>query len=348
MAGVSTPAMAAAVTGAGGLGAMALGHMDVQAAETALQSLRSLTRGPININVFCHRPPVRDLERERRWLDRLRPFFAEFGAEPPTHLREIYRSFIDDRAMLELLVEEAPAVISFHFGLPPPSVIGALKARGICLLASVTNLIEGRAAAAAGVDALVAQGFEAGGHRGVFDTDLPDPAMGTLPLVRILLHALKLPVIAAGGIMDGSGIAAAGASGAVAAQLGTAFILTDESEADRTYRAAVSSEAARHTIITRSISGRPARGLRNRLTALDQLADRHEIPAYPLAYDAGKALNVASRARGETGFAAYWAGQGAPLARPLGSAELVATLVTEMEAALAASPMSLTLRGHTS
>jgi NAD(P)-dependent dehydrogenase (short-subunit alcohol dehydrogenase family) len=182
--------------------------------------------------------------------------------------------------------------------------------------------------------AVVAQGWEAGGHRGVFDPDAPDERLGTLALTRLLVHEIDLPVIAAGGIMDGAGIAAALKLGASAAQLGTAFIACDESLADQGYRAALASDAAHHTVMTRAISGRPARGLANRFTVLGERIAPRDIPAYPIAYELGKALHAAGTARGEFGFGAQWAGQGAPLARAMPAARLVELLADELERAL--------------
>ena len=177
---------------------------------------------------------------------------------------------------------------------------------------------------------MVAQGYEAGGHRGVFDPDADDDRLGTMALTRLLVRALDDPVIAAGGIMDGAGIAAALRLGAAAAQLGTAFVGCPESSADAGYRRALESDAAHHTVMTRAISGRPARCLANRFTALGAGISPQAIPAYPIAYDAGKALHAAAKATGESGFGAQWAGQGAPLARALPAAELVAALRGEM------------------
>jgi nitronate monooxygenase len=198
------------------------------------------------------------------------------------------------------------------------------------LLACATCPAEADKAVAAGVDGVIAQGWEAGGHRGVFDPDAADDQLGTLALVRLLARGLRMPVIAAGGIMDGAGIAAALRLGASAAQLGTAFIDTEESLADAGYRAALASEAAHHTTMTRVISGRPARCLANRFTALGEGVGVGEVPAYPIAYDLGKALHAAGRARGENGFGAQWAGQGAPLVRRMAAGRLVAVLAGEM------------------
>lgn len=326
MVGVSTPALAAAVSAAGGLGSLGLGASTPAQARELVEQTRALGSGPLNLNLFCHRPATADAAREERWLVRLRPWFAEFGGEPPAQLREIYRSFLDDAAMFELLLELRPAVVSFHFGLPPQVWIEALKAAGIRLLACVTTPGEARLAEAAGVDALVAQGIEAGGHRGVFEAERGDAGLGTLALVRLLAQQSRLPIIAAGGIMDGAGIRAALALGAAGVQLGTAFVLCPESAANAAYRAALRSDRAARTEITANISGRPARGLRNRLYGDLGVA----APDYPICYDAAKALHALASARGCHDFAAHWAGQGAPLARELPAAELLATLVAEM------------------
>lgn len=329
MAGVSTPAMAAAVSNAGALGSIAVGATDATGADALIRELESLTDRPFNVNLFVHATPQHDVRLEADWLDALAPTFRTVGAEPPVGLQTIYRSFNDDDAMLRVLINRAPRVVSFHFGLPDASRVRALKGAGCLLIASATSPEEARFCVEAGMDAVVAQGYEAGGHRGVFDPDGDDAQLGTLALTRLLVRSIDVPVIAAGGIMDGQGIRAALDLGAVAAQLGTAFIACPESAADAAYRAALDSGAAHHTTITRAISGRPARCLRNRFTELGESLDT-PIPAYPIAYDAGKALNAAAKAAGETGFGAQWAGQGAPLARAMPAAELVATLAREM------------------
>ena len=232
--------------------------------------------------------------------------------------------------MLAALLAERPRIVSFHFGLPSAERIRALRDASIVLIASVTSVAEGREAASAGVHALVGQGYEAGGHRGVFDPDAPDGCLGTLALTRLLVREFDVPVIAAGGIMDGAGISAALRLGAAAAQLGTAFIACPESEADAGFRAALMSDAASHTVMTRAISGRPARCLRNSFTALAADAAARAIPSYPIAYDAGKALNAAAKAAGDSTYGAQWAGQGAPLAREIPAAVLIAALANEM------------------
>ncbi len=329
MAGVSTPALAAAVCEAGAMGSIGVGATDAAGARAMIAAVRAATGRPFNVNLFVHRTPRADPAREAAWLAALAPLFAEVGATPPATLRTIYRSFADDPGMLAMLLEVAPPVVSFHFGLPLAETIGALRARGIVLLATATSLAEARAIETAGIDGVVAQGIEAGGHRGIFDPAAPDDELGTVALTRLLVRETRLPVIAAGGIMDGAGIAAALDLGAVAAQLGTAFVGCPESAADDAYRAALAGPGAYHTRMTAAVSGRPARALANRFTAL--VTDRRP-PDYPIAYDAGKALHAAARARSEHGFGAQWAGQGAPLARPMPAAALVATLRAELQA----------------
>jgi nitronate monooxygenase len=339
MAGVSTPEMAAAVSNAGGLGSIGVGAINAEATRRMIAEVRARTDRPFQVNVFCNRPAKADGAREAAWLARLGPEFARYGATPPERLTEIYQSFLTDDAKLAVFLAERPAAVSFHFGVPARDRIEALRAAGIVLLATATSLEEGKAIAAAGIDAIVAQGYEAGGHRGVFDPGGPDERLGTAALTRMLVSALDVPVIAAGGIMDGAGVVAFLALGAVAAQLGTAFIACPESSADAGFRAALLGPGAEHTVMTAAISGRIARCLANRFTAvdLDGLAVDGElgtVPDYPIAYDAGKALHAAAKAAGEFGYGAQWAGQGAPLARALPAAELVARLRGEMEVAL--------------
>lgn len=334
MANISTPAMMAAVSNAGALGSLSVGAMDAAGARQAIEQTRALTDRPFNVNVFCHAPAVADAAREQRWLDYLAPEYARFGAAPPARLREIYGTFMTDDAMLEVVLSTRPAVLSLHFGLPDADRIRALREAGIYLLATATSVEEARQIADAGIDAIVAQGIEAGGHRGVFDQDGPDEQLGTLALVRLLATRFDLPVIAAGGIMDGAGIAAALALGAQAAQLGTAFVPCPESSADPAYKQALLSDDIPPTTFTRAISGRTARGLSNRLTALGVAADAPPAPDYPIAYDAGKSLHAAAKAQGSTAYAAQWAGQAAPLSRALPAADLVRKLDDELKATL--------------
>jgi len=331
MAGVSTPALAAAVAEQGALGSIGVGATDAAGARAMIEETRARTSRTFNVNLFVHSAAVADPVREAAWLDTLAPFFDEFGVKPPTALRTIYKSFADDPDMLTMLLALAPPVVSFHFGLPSNEIIAALRERNVMLMATATSLDEARAIEAAGIDAIVAQGIEAGGHRGVFDPHTTDDAFGTVALTRLLVRKTKRPVIAAGGIMDGAGIASALDLGAVAAQLGTAFIACSESAADEAYRAALIGPGAYHTSLTSLISGRPARALANRFTGLAHSIGNRQPPDYPIAYDAGKALHAAAKAKGEHGFGAQWAGQGAPNARAMPAAKLVQVLKTEWQ-----------------
>jgi nitronate monooxygenase len=335
MAGVSTPAMAAASSNAGALGSLGVGATNAAGAGKMIRAARELTQRALNINVFCHRPAVANAAVEAAWIERLRTHFEAVGAPVPAKLQEIYTSFVNDDEMLEVLLESRPEVVSFHFGVPSAERMQALRTVGCVLIGSATNVGEAKVLRAAGVDAVIAQGYEAGGHRGVFDPAARDDCLGTLALTRVLVRELDVPVIAAGGIMDGAGIAAALRLGAVAALLGTAFVGCPESSADEGYRALLKSDAAFHTVMTAAISGRPARCLPNRFTQLGETVARSEIPAYPIAYDAGKALHAAAKVKSEFGYGAQWAGQGAPLARALPTAELVRALTAELETALA-------------
>lgn len=332
MAGTSTPALAAAVSNAGALGSIHVGILPPDEAARDIALLRAATDRPFNANFFVHAPCQPDPPREAAWIEALTPAFATFDAVPPARLETIYPTLVGNHEMVALLVELAPPVVSFHFGLPESAVITALKGAGCLLLSTATSLVEARAARAAGIDVLVAQGWEAGGHRGVFDPDAPDDRIGTLALTRLLAMHSGLPVIAAGGIMDGRGIRAALDLGAVAAQLGTAFIACPESNADAAYREALASDAAHHTRMTDAISGRPARCLANRFTTLAQTSGMPPVAPYPRAYHVGKALNAAAKAKGEGGFGAQWAGQGAPLSRPMPATELVTLLARELAA----------------
>jgi nitronate monooxygenase len=329
MAGVATAAMAAAVSNAGGLGSIGIGASNAGTARSMIAAFRERSAGPLHVNVFCHQPPKRDVVLEDEWLQYLNPHFERYAAPVPTGLREVYRSFLEDEEMLRALLAEKPQVVSFHFGLPAVDRMRALRNAGIVLMASATSLAEAHTAAESGVAAVIGQGYEAGGHRGVFDPDARDDRLGTMVLTRLLVRELEIPVVAAGGIMDGAGIAAALRLGASAVQLGTAFIACPESEADAAYRQALAGEASRHTIMTRAISGRPARCLSNRLTALGVENSAGRIPAYPIAYDAAKALNAAARRKNEAGYGAHWAGQGAPMMRELPAADLLRALAHE-------------------
>ena len=251
---------------------------------------------------------------------------------PPEALHEIYQSFAVDRAMCEMFLEEKPGVVSLHFGLPDPSWIAELQAAGNLVFASATNLEEALSCQAAGVDAVVAQGIEAGGHRGMFDPEAEDAALPTLALVRELSAACEVPIIAAGGLMDGVDVARAQAAGASVAQLGTAFLDSVESAADAAYRAALRDESLRPPVLTASLSGRPARCLQNAYVALgEQVGAR--VPDYPVAYDVAKQLNASAKAGGDTGYGAQWAGAGVARVRQGAAAEILQAIAAELEAA---------------
>lgn len=330
MAGTSSAAMAAEVTSSGGLGSIGIGTLDVDAAAKLVGEVRARTPGPFNVNVFCHRPAERDPAQEAAWIAYLRPEFDRLRAAPPAQLGLAFDSFVENEDMLRLLVRERPAVVSFHFGLPSQAAIDALHDSGCFLLGTATNLDEARTLVKAGIDGVVAQGHEAGGHRGMFDPDRADEFLGRVALTRLLVRHVAVPIISAGGIMDGVGIACALRLGASAAQLGSAFIATDESSASATHRALL---AGAHTVMTRAISGRPARAIVNRLSTLGMGAPASSIPPYPIPYAVALALDAAGRAAGEPGLGAYWAGQRASLARALPTAELVASLARELESA---------------
>ncbi len=330
MAGVSTPELAAAVSNAGALGSIGIGAASPEQAQAMIRRTRELTDKPFNVNLFCHSPAQRSVAREAAWIARLRPEFTRFAAEPPQSLNEIYDTFINNADMLDILLAERPAIVSFHFGLPDAQALLALREAGIITLACATRVSEAELIASIGIDAIVAQGIEAGGHRGMFDPQAEDEQLSTRELVKAIRRATDVPVIAAGGMMDGEDMARALDAGAVAVQLGTAFILCPESAADDGYRALLTSERARDTALTSSISGRPARGIVNRLHFTP---DPASIADYPVAYDLTKALHRVASKQGCQEYAAHWAGNGVLRARAMPAAKLVATLAHELRAA---------------
>lgn len=332
MAGTATPELAAVVSNAGGLGSLGLAASSVDDARETIAHTRSLTSAPFNVNFFCNKAASPDPVRESVWLNYLTPLFNELGADVPTELHAPYDSFNDNPAMQDMLLHEKPPVVSFHFGIPSDTVIQELKAAGITLMATATTLAEAKTIESAGVDLIVAQGVEAGGHRGVFDPHDSDQGLTTLALVRLLTAHVKPPVIAAGGIMDGQGIRAVLELGACAAQMGTAFILCPESSADDSYRQALASDQALHTRITAVASGRPARGIVNHLHTRIDTPGRPVLPCFPICYAATKALQKAAKANNNPNFGSHWAGQGAPLARTMPAAELMQTLEREINA----------------
>lgn len=336
MAGVSTPGLAAAVCNAGGLGSLGLGACNAAQSRSMIEQTQGLTNKPFNVNVFCHASGKRDIGRDKAWLKYLKPYFAELDITTPEALNEIYKSFLEDEDLFKTILSLSPAYISFHFGLPSGEQLEAIRQAGITTLATATNLQEAALIEAAGIDIIVAQGVEAGGHRGLFDTEAIDERLSTAVLVRLLVSQTKLPVVAAGGIMDGYAIRAALDLGAVAAQLGTAFILCPESAAHGYYRKDLKSEKAFKTRLTSALSGRLARGIVNRFILESEREGTPASADYPFAYDAAKQLNAAAIKQGNSDFSAYWAGQGAPLARELPAEQLIQVLAEEMRKALAA------------
>lgn len=333
MAGVSTPALAAAVSEAGGLGSIAVGTVTPEQAKAAIAALRQRTGRPFNVNVFTHAPAQADPAREAAWLAWLRPHFARFGAEPPAGLREIYRSYLADEAMLEVLLETRPAVVSFHFGLPPQEHIDALKRAGIVLFTTATSLPEAMQIEEAGIDAIVAQGIEAGGHRGMFDPTVPDPALPTFELLEQLRDKVSLPLVAAGGIMNGAHIRTALYHGASAVQMGSAFIACPESSAPPHHRALIAQGEGLQTELSAVISGRPARGIVNKLFSEVGAAGHPPLPDYPITYDAAKALHAAASGKGSQEYSVNWGGTNFAQARAMPAGELVAVLAKEIEEA---------------
>lgn len=339
MAGVSTPELAAAVGRAGGLGALGLGASSAAQARQAIQTARRLSPHPLHVNVFCHAPARRDPAREALWLQHLQPLFLGVQAQAPAALAEVYPTWAEHPALQAVLLEERPEVVSFHFGLPPAALLQALRARGCLLMATATCLAEAQAIESAGLDAVIAQGIEAGGHRGMFAPAQPDAELPTATLVQQLLPALRLPVVAAGGLMTGADVAAMWRLGASAVQLGTAFLGCPESATSAAHRALLGRPDTPTTHLTATLSGRPARGLYNRFMAW---AEQHGAPAppdYPVAYDAAKQLHTAAAQQGVHEFGAHWAGQGAPRVRALPAAELMGLLIDEAHAATGMPPV---------
>ena len=325
MAGFSTPDLAAAVANAGGLGSIGCAQMTPLKLEEAIEATRGRTNRPVSFNFLLFEAPRPEPERAARMRAALAPIFDELDLGPVPEPGLTMPVF--GPAQLEVLIERRPPVVSFHLGLPAAGVIDRLKEAGIKLLLSATTVAEARAAEAAGADVVVAQGVEAGGHRGCFDPD-DDATIGTMALVPQVVDAVSVPVVAAGGIADGRGLAAAFALGASGAQIGTAFLGCPEAATSRAHRRRLEAAAEAGTRITRLISGRPARAIRNRL--LDGLRS-HEADA--VAYPAQLALTAPLRQRSadqdDDAFASLWAGQAAALARPMPAAALVEALVRD-------------------
>lgn len=331
MAGSATPALAAAVANAGGLGSLGFGMSEPDQCRAAIEALRATTNRPFNLNFFVHDAPREDPVRRARMLARLAPYYAELGIEqgkasdPPPPFGD---------ALLEVVVADRPAVVSFHYGLPTAARLRAVKDSGALILSSATTVEEAIWLEAQGVDAVIAQGYEAGGHRGTFQSRLSSAQIGTMALVPQIVDAVRCPVIAAGGIMDGRGIAAALMLGAAGVQLGTAFLGCPEASISPLHRQALKTSSDESAQMTAVFTGRPARAIANRLLR-EQAGGEADVLDFPLQRDLTGPLGQAAAKRGSADFLSMWAGQGAPLFRELPAKELVETLAREVDQALA-------------
>ncbi|NUG22745.1 NAD(P)H-dependent flavin oxidoreductase [Acinetobacter lactucae] len=327
MAGVSTPELAAEVSNQGGLGSLGLGANTAQSARELILKTQTLTEKSFQVNFFCHQPEQLNPQTSAQWIEYLRPQFEKFGEQPPQNLNCIYPSFLDNDDFLNVVLETKPKTVSFHFGIPHPHQIQALKDAGIITMVSATNLVEAQAIEAASIDIIIAQGIEAGGHRGIFNKTF-DAAIKTSDLVHLIVQHCKRPVVAAGGIMNGAQARHMLSLGATAVQLGTAFVQCPSSNASAEYRKALFNESV--TQISASLSGRPARGLLNHWHTQIDLPDRPPQPEYPYTYDLAKQLNAIASKNKDYGFGAFWAGSNVSQIRELDAADLVNQLVVEM------------------
>jgi nitronate monooxygenase len=327
MAGAVDWELAAAVTEAGALGSIPAAMLDAELLRAQVAKFRARTKGPVNLNFFCHRPPVPSNAREVAWRERLAPYYRELGIDPAAPVPSTNRTPFD--ASFCAVVEELrPEVVSFHFGLPETPLLARVKAAGSKILASATTVAEARFLEAAGVDAIIAQGFEAGGHRGMFLTSDIAAQVGTFALVPQIVDAVKIPTIAAGGIGDARGIAAAFALGAAGAQIGTAYLWSPESKISPLHRAALKEARADGTTLTNVMTGRPARGLINRvIREVGPISD--VAPEFPLAMGALAPLRAKAEAQGSGDFSGLWAGQAAALGRALPAGEMTKRLAAE-------------------
>ena len=327
MAGVSTPELAAEVSNQGGLGALGLGANTVETARQQILETQALTEQAFQVNFFCHESTPLESEANHVWIDHLKIEFEKFGATPPSDLTCIYPSFKDHDGFLNLVLETQPQAVSFHFGIPHQHQIAQLKQAGIITMVSATNLAEALEIEHAGIDIIIAQGVEAGGHRGIFNAQI-DGAIKTTDLVQLIKKYCTCPVIAAGGIMNGEQANIMLKLGADAVQLGTAFVQCKSSSANAAYREALFNHPL--TQITSSISGRPARGIINHWqTRIDQ-ASRPNVAPYPYAYDLAKQLNALAVKNGDVGFGAFWAGSNVSQIRELEARDLINQLIVEM------------------
>ena len=331
VAGAMDWELAAEAAAAGALGSLPCAMLDAAQVREQMAKIRARTRNPINLNFFCHSPPALSNAREARWRERLAPYYQELAIDPAAPIPSSNRTAFD-AAMCDIVEETKPEVVSFHFGLPEQRLLDRLKAGGFLVMSSATTAAEARWLEEHGVDAVIAQGFEAGGHRGIFLTEdwSADLArqVGTFALVPQVVDAVKVPVIAAGAITDARGIAAALALGAAGVQIGTAYLWCPEAKISAPHRAALQSARDDGTAVTNLMTGRPARGIINRV--MRELGPMSEVaPEFPLAAGALAPLRAKAEARGSGDFSPLWAGQAAGLGRPLRAGELTRTLAAE-------------------
>jgi nitronate monooxygenase len=324
MAGVQGSPLAIAASAAGALGSLPCAMLSPDAMQKELSAIRTQTSKPFNVNFFCHTPPTPDAEREAQWRAALAPYYKEFDLDVSTIAQGAARTPFGPEAA-DALEEFRPAVVSFHFGLPSPELIARVRSWGAKVLSSATTVEEARWLEDRGVDAIIAQGLEAGGHRGIFLSDDLTTQMGTLALVPQIISAVKVPVIAAGGIASASGVRAAMALGAAGVQVGTAFLLCPEATTSAVHRTALKSESARHTAVTNVFTGRPARSIVNRL--IRELGPISPIaPAFPLAAAAIAPLRAGAESRGSGDLSPLWSGQNATGCKEVPAAHLIEEL----------------------
>lgn len=320
MAGVQNHRLAASVCEAGGLGSLPAAMLSLPDLQSELQALHQSTQNPYNVNFFCHAPPAPDDVRQQAWHRTLAPYYRELGLDPETIPTGPGRVPFSAEAA-HVLEAFRPAVVSFHFGLPSPELVARVKSWGSLVLSSATTVAEALWLQAHGADAIIAQGLEAGGHRGMFLTDELSTQVGTFALLPQIVQAVQLPVIAAGGISSAAGIAAAKALGAAGVQVGTAYLCSHEATTSALHRSALQSPAAQHTALTTLFSGRPARGIVNRL--MRELGPLNAAaPAFPLATAAIAPLRAAGEAAGSSDFTPLWSGQNASGCRDLPAADI--------------------------
>jgi nitronate monooxygenase len=327
MAGLAFSDMVVAVSQAGGLGSLACALLSVEQARKELETIRRRTSRPIHANFFCHQPPRNDRAREMSWRRCLDAYFVELGLDSNTPLPNTNRAPFDDK-MCDLVMEFHPEVVSFHFGLPDKNLLLRVRATGAKILSSATTVDEARWLEDQGCDAIIAQGFEAGGHRGMFLTENVSTQVGTMALVPQVVDAVRVPVIAAGGIADARGILAAFALGAAAVQIGTAYLHCPEAQVSPLYRQALKDAKDNETAITNVFTGRPARAIVNRFTR--EVGPMSDVaPEFPLAAATLTPLRAKSEMAGSADFTPFWSGQAASLGRDLPAAELTKQLAAE-------------------